>query len=68
MRELSTEERAAIRPLRLRIVTASAGDTVQTLAARMPGEDGAVERFLALNGLNRTAAVKAGEPYKITAE
>ena len=61
-------ERAAIRPLRLHIVTAGPGDTVQSLAARMTAEDRAIERFLALNGLERSAAVKAGEQYKITAE
>jgi predicted Zn-dependent protease len=68
VRALSPEERAAIRPLRLHIVTAGPGDTVQSLAARMSAEDRAVERFLALNGLDRSAAVKAGEQYKITAE
>ena len=68
VRALSPEERAAIRPLRLQIVTAGPGDSVQSLAARMTGEDRAIERFLALNGLDRSAAVKAGEQYKITAE
>jgi predicted Zn-dependent protease len=68
VRALSPEERAAIRPLRLQIVTAGPGDTVQSLAARMTAEDRAVERFLALNGLERSAAIKAGEQYKITAE
>jgi predicted Zn-dependent protease len=68
VRALSAEERAGIRPLRLHVVTAGPGDTVQSLASRMAGEERAVERFLALNGLERGAAVKPGEQYKITAE
>jgi predicted Zn-dependent protease len=68
VRALSPEERAAIRPLRLQVVTAGPGDTVQSLGARMAGEERAVERFLALNGLERGAGVTPGEHYKITAE
>jgi predicted Zn-dependent protease len=68
VRALSAEERAAIRPLRLHVLTASAGDTVQSLSARMAGEERAVERFLTLNGLDRGTGVKPGEQYKVTAE
>ena len=68
VRALSPEERAAIRPLRLQIVAAGPGDSVQSLAERMPGEERPLERFLALNGLERSAVVKPGEQYKITAE
>jgi predicted Zn-dependent protease len=50
------------------VVAAGEGDTAETLAARMPGAERAVERFLALNGLDRAGAVKAGERYKIVVE
>ena len=57
-----------MRPLRLQLVTAREGDTVETLAARMVVTDRPVERFLTLNGLDRDAAVKPGERYKIVVE
>lgn len=46
----------------IRIVTAGSGDTIQTLAAQMNVEKGAIERFNALNG-NRP--VVSGQQYKI---
>ena len=61
-------ELAALRPLRLRIVTAQPGDTPETLASRMQGVDRALERFLILNGLDRGDPVRPGEAYKIVEE
>ncbi len=68
VRALSPEEAAAVRPLRVRVVTAEEGDTVETLARRMVAGDRPVERFLVLNGLSRGAAVRAGERYKLVAD
>jgi predicted Zn-dependent protease len=49
-------------------VTAAPGDTVESLAARMIVANRPVERFLVLNGLERSAQVKPGESYKIIVE
>ncbi|WP_404287970.1 hypothetical protein ACD578_20330 [Microvirga sp. RSM25] len=64
---MQPDEARRIRPLKLQIVTAQRGDTAQTLAARMP-IDRALEKFLLLNGLDRNAALKVGERYKIVVE
>lgn len=68
VRAVGAEEARAVRPLRLQLVTAAPGDTVESLAARMVVANRPVERFLVLNGLERGAALKAGERYKIVAE
>lgn len=48
---LSAAEAAALKPLRIRVVRARPGDTVQSLAARMAFPDHQEERFRVLNGL-----------------
>jgi predicted Zn-dependent protease len=68
LREVTPDEGRALRPLRLQIVTAREGETVEHLASRMGGIDRPVERFLTLNGLARGTSVKAGEPYKLVIE
>ena len=68
VRALGPEERRNLRPFRLQVVTAGPGDTIQGLAARMPVPDRAAERFAALNGLDRNAALRPGERYKVVAE
>jgi predicted Zn-dependent protease len=50
---------------RIRIVGAGASDTVATLAAQMNVDGQSVLQFQVLNGLERNAAVIAGERYKI---
>ena len=67
VRQVQPDEARRIRPLKLQIVTAQRGDTAQTLAARMP-VDRALEKFLLLNSLDRNAALKVGERYKIVVE
>jgi predicted Zn-dependent protease len=62
---LSAEEAGAIKPLRIRVLTAGASDTVQSLSARMAFEDLKEDRFRVLNGLEPGDALKAGEKYKI---
>jgi len=49
-------------------VTAREGDTIEALAGRLSGVDRPLERFLTLNGVARSAPVKAGELYKVIAE
>ncbi|MGV7031246.1 M48 family metalloprotease [Methylobacterium symbioticum] len=60
-------ETAALRPLRLQVVTAASADPDE-LARRMAVPDRALERFLVLNGLERGATLKVGEAYKIVTE
>ncbi|MBO0904517.1 M48 family metalloprotease [Jiella sonneratiae] len=66
--QLTPEEQAALKPLRIRIVEAKAGETADTLSSRMIGVDGKERLFRLLNELGPDDAVKAGERYKIVAE
>lgn len=67
-RRLSLAEIEQAKPLRLKIVTVQAGDTVEKLAARMALIDRQVARFRVLNGLAPGDHVKAGEQVKIVTE
>ena len=67
-RRLSEREAANLRPLRLRVVEVARGDTVESLAARMPFSDFRVERFRALNGLRPGARLQPGQQAKIVIE
>ncbi|SFI99180.1 Putative Zn-dependent protease [Bosea sp. OK403] len=67
-RALTAAEAQAARPMQIHIVTASAGDTAATMAARMPSLDRAQELFLVLNGLDRSGPLTPGQRYKIVAE
>jgi predicted Zn-dependent protease len=51
----------------LRVVEAQAGDTAETMAARMSPEERAVGQFLVLNSLDRDGPLVAGQRYKIIA-
>jgi len=64
LRHLTEAERAAVTPLRLRIVTVKAGDTVESLADRLPYADHKPERFRVLNGLAEGKGVAPGEMVK----
>jgi predicted Zn-dependent protease len=65
LRKITPAEAAAIRPRVIDVVTVGAGDTVQSLAARMAYRDFKVERFLALNGLAANSPVVPGQRLKI---
>jgi predicted Zn-dependent protease len=67
-RRLDREETAAIRPFRIRVVTVGSGDTVETLASRMAGEEQRVESFLVLNGIDRAAALSPGTRVKVVGD
>jgi len=62
-RRLEPNEAAAIRPLRLHVVTVGPGDTPQSLAARMPRDSFQQQLFQVLNGV----PVRPGEKVKIVA-
>jgi len=67
-RRLSATEAQQAKPLRIKIVTVRAGDTVERLASRMALIDRQVERFRVLNGLEPGDRLKAGEQVKIVVE
>jgi predicted Zn-dependent protease len=67
VRHITLEEARAIRPLRIRVVTALPGDTAESMAARMAVNEKPLEQFLTLNGLEE-GAVRPGERYKIVVE
>ncbi len=65
---LTPQERAALKPLRIRVVTVKPGDTVASLAARMIGVDRKLELFQVLNALGPGATVSAGDKVKIVTD
>lgn len=67
-RKLGETEKHALRPYRIALVTASAGDRVESLARRMVYRDHQEERFRVLNGLGDAEPIKAGQIYKIVVE
>jgi predicted Zn-dependent protease len=67
-RQLSPQEIASLKPLRVRVVTVMPGDTQQTLANRMLGTDRKLELFQIINGLAYSSPLKPGDKVKIIAE
>lgn len=65
MRRISAAEAAAIKPRKLVVISAKAGDTVQSLGSRMAYTDAPVDRFLVLNGLTATSRILAGQKIKL---
>ena len=63
-RSLRTEERDALQPLHLSLVTVSEGDTVEKVIAQMRGVDRPLDQFLIVNGLDRPK-LKMGTSYKL---
>lgn len=68
LRRMTPAEVRAIRPLRIRLVTASPTDTPETLAAQMAISSMALERFRILNGLRQGQSLTPGERYKVVSE
>ena len=64
-RVLNAQERASLKPLRIRVVTVKAGDTVATLAAQMEGVDRKLDMFRLINAMSAGATVSAGGRVKI---
>jgi predicted Zn-dependent protease len=67
-RRLTLEEIQAARPLRIKVITAQPGDTVESLSHRMAGVDRPAERFRILNGLDVHAQIKARDRVKIVVD
>lgn len=67
-RQLGRGEVNSVRPYRISIVTARAGDSAASMASRMAMPEYKLERFMVLNGLKPNEGVIAGQPYKIIVE
>ena len=65
---LSPEEIARVKPLRLRIVAASAADSEARLADAMTRLGLPPDAFAVLNGLDKSAKLETGTQYKVVAE
>ena len=59
---------SSVRALRLAIVTARAGDTSQSLGARMAIPEQGHEVFLLINGIRRAGPLQPGARYKLVQE
>ncbi|MCO5080789.1 MAG: M48 family metalloprotease [Rhizobiaceae bacterium] len=64
-RTLSESEKAALKPLRIRVVTVKPGQNVGTLAASMVGVDRKLDLFRVINALGPGATVSTGDKVKI---
>ena len=67
-RRLTLDEIQAARPLRIKVITVQAGDTVESLSHRMAGVARPAERFRVLNGLDARTQVKPGDRVKIVVD
>lgn len=65
LRPMTAQEKRDIKPYRIWIVTAQAGDTAASLGRRMPFDSLQEERFRVLNGLKAGENLVAGRLYKI---
>jgi len=65
MSRLTAAQASAVKPRKLRIITAGSQDNVASLAARMAYPSLQTERFRALNGLSSNATIRAGQKLKI---
>jgi len=63
---LSAQEASILRPRVIRVVTAGASDTYQSIAARM-ASDRPLDHFMMLNGRTANEPLRPGEPLKIIA-
>lgn len=68
LRPLNAQEKRDIQPHRIRIITAKAGDSVASLARRMPFDTLQEERFRVLNGMTSGEQLVAGRRYKIISD
>jgi predicted Zn-dependent protease len=67
-RRLGAAEAAALKPLRLRVHRAAAGDTIARLAASWPGEEYREQKLRVMNGLDSGAEPVPGQRIKIVSE
>ncbi len=65
---LTPAEKNSIKPYRLKIISAKAGDSVASLAKGMAQKDYKEDRFRVLNGLSQSERLVVGKFYKIVVE
>ncbi len=64
-RELSRAEADSLHPQSIKVLTAAAGDTLQSFVARMQVDENPTDYFRALNGLKSGEGVVSGRQYKV---
>lgn len=67
-RRITPQEAQGLKPLRVRVVTVGASDSLATLSARMMGTDRKLELFKVLNALSAGQTPAVGSRVKIIAE
>jgi predicted Zn-dependent protease len=67
-RALSAEDKARLKPLRIRVVTVAPGDTAETLARRMAPLERPVVLFRVINGFGPADQPRVGSKVKIISE
>ncbi|MEO9336406.1 M48 family metalloprotease [Mesorhizobium sp. SB112] len=67
-RVLNASEKAALKPLRIRVVTVQPGQTIGSLSASMVGVDRKLDLFRVLNAMSPGATVSAGDKVKIVTD
>lgn len=67
-RKLSKTEADKLKPLRLRVVEAESGETVQGMASQMAFKSFKADRFRFINSLEEGTGLVAGRRYKIVTE
>ncbi len=67
-KKLSNAEAAKLKPYRIKIHTIRSGDTLTSLARKMPFADFKLERLLVLNGLTKNSKLVRGQKIKLVTE
>jgi predicted Zn-dependent protease len=67
-RKTTPEEVQAVKPLRIVIVTARPGDSVESLSNKMAVADHPLEHFELINGLTAPGPLTPGQQYKLVAD
>jgi predicted Zn-dependent protease len=67
-RPITAQEKATIKPLKVRTFTASAGNSVAAAAQKMAFDTYKEERFRVLNGLGANGGLVSGQIYKVISE
>ncbi len=67
-RLLTDAEKTNLRPLRLRVVTVGAGDSIASISERMVGVERKQDMFRLLNALPAGATISAGQKVKIISD
>ena len=65
IRQLSSAEAAALKPLRIRPYQVRKGDTISSISSKLPFDKLAQERFRVLNGLDANQQLTAGTWIKV---